>query len=152
MPGLSRSNPGYLDELGTNWQEAPALTGLAQATFAPRSELERLKARRAVAALTAGRRRPITRQAAFRLRDDCFVSRAAILMRLLASTAAATHNSQRSCPSARHRFMPRPRNSTEMRPSMPARKRWPYSMGVRIAAMDLFVVPSIGFDLLYGLA
>src|SRR5882672_815780 len=46
-------------------------------------------------------------------------------MRLLASTAAATHSSNRSRPSARQRFMPRPRNNTEMRPSMPARKRWP---------------------------
>src|SRR6266480_1857065 len=36
MPGLSRSNPGYLDELGTNWQETPARRRL----FAPRSKLE----------------------------------------------------------------------------------------------------------------
>jgi hypothetical protein len=35
----------------------------------------------------------------------------------------ADHNSKRSGPSARQRFMPRPRNSTEMRPSIPARKR-----------------------------
>ena len=63
--------------------------------------------------------------ATFRLRDDCLASRAAILMRLLASTAAPTNNSKRLVPSARQRFMPRPRNSTEMRPSMPARKRWP---------------------------
>jgi len=62
-------------------------------------------------------------QAACRRRDDCFSSIVAILMRLLASTAAPTHNSKRSRPSARQRFMPRPRNSTEMRPSMPARKR-----------------------------
>src|SRR5215468_3478306 len=47
-------------------------------------------------------------------------------MRLLASTTAPTHNSKRSLPSARQRFMPRPRASTEMRPSMPARKRWPF--------------------------
>src|SRR5882724_2423832 len=64
-------------------------------------------------------------QAAFRLRDDRSANRAAIFMRLLASTAAATHSSKRSRPSARQRFMPRPRNNTEMRPSMPARKRWP---------------------------
>src|SRR6478736_9270355 len=64
-------------------------------------------------------------QAAFRLRDDRVISSAAILSRLLASTAAPTHNSKRSRPSARQRFMPRPRNSTEMRPSMPARKRCP---------------------------
>src|ERR1700704_5388375 len=62
-------------------------------------------------------------QAAFRLRDDRSANRAAIFMRLLASTAAATHSSKRSRPSARQRFMPRPRNNTEMRPSMPARKR-----------------------------
>src|ERR1700738_1323858 len=64
-------------------------------------------------------------QAAFCLRNDWLVNRAAIFKRLLASTAAATHNAKRSLPSARQRFMPRPRNSTEMRPSMPARKRWP---------------------------
>src|SRR2546423_12614949 len=60
-----------------------------------------------------------------RLSDDRFVSKAAILIRLLAITAAPTHNSKRLRPSARQRFMPRPRNSTEMRPSMPARKRCP---------------------------
>ncbi len=48
-----------------------------------------------------------------------------MIMRLLASTAAPTNNAKRSAPSARQRFMPRPRISTEMRPSMPARKRWP---------------------------
>src|ERR1700745_2460087 len=63
--------------------------------------------------------------AALRLRRVRLDSKAAILIKLLASTAAATHNSKRSLPSARQRFMPRPRNSTEMRPSMPARKRWP---------------------------
>src|SRR5258708_14801110 len=62
-------------------------------------------------------------QAAFRLRNDRAANRAAIFMRLLASTAAATHSSNRSRPSARQRFMPRPRNNTEMRPSIPARKR-----------------------------
>src|SRR5207244_8134917 len=60
--------------------------------------------------------------AALRLRDDRFVSKAAILIRLLASTAAPTHNSKRWRPSAGQRFMPRPRNNREMRPSMPARK------------------------------
>src|SRR5437899_8002424 len=64
--------------------------------------------------------------AALRLRDDRFVSKAAILIRLLASTAAPTHNSKRWRPSAGQRFMPRPRNNTEMRPSMPARKRCPF--------------------------
>src|SRR6202022_4474343 len=64
-------------------------------------------------------------QIALRLRDARLVSNAATFMRLLASTAAATHNSKRSWPSARQRFMPRPRNRTEMRPSMPARKRCP---------------------------
>ena len=63
--------------------------------------------------------------AALRLRDDRFDSIAAILIRLLASTAAPTNTSKRWRPSARQRFMPRPRNSTEMRPSMPARKRCP---------------------------
>src|SRR2546425_1364511 len=63
--------------------------------------------------------------AALRLRDDRFVSKAAILIRLLASTAAPTPNSKRWRPSAGQRFMPRPRNNTEMRPSMPARKRCP---------------------------
>jgi hypothetical protein len=48
----------------------------------------------------------------------------AITMRLLASTAVPTHSSNRSRPFARHRFIPRPRNKTEMRPSIPARKRW----------------------------
>src|SRR5204862_357399 len=61
--------------------------------------------------------------AALRLRRVRLDSKAAILIKLLASTAAPTHNSKRSRPSARQRFMPRPRNSTEMRPSMPARKR-----------------------------
>src|SRR5437879_4094747 len=64
--------------------------------------------------------------AALRLCDDRFVSKAAILIRLLAITAAPTHNSKRLRPSARQHFMPRPRNSTEMRPSMPARKRCPF--------------------------
>src|SRR2546430_15594996 len=64
--------------------------------------------------------------AALRLRDDLFVSKAAILIRLLASTAAPTPNSKRWRPSAGQRFMPRPRNNTEMRPSMPARKRCPF--------------------------
>ncbi len=44
------------------------------------------------------------RQAAFRLRNDRSVNSAAIFMRLLASTAAATHSSNRSRPSARQRF------------------------------------------------
>src|SRR6266851_1465809 len=44
-------------------------------------------------------------QAAFRLRDDRSANRAAIFMRLLASTAAATHSSKRSRPSARQRFI-----------------------------------------------
>src|SRR5467141_2448502 len=65
------------------------------------------------------------RQAALRLHNDRSANNDAIFMRLLASTAAATHSSKRSRPSARQRFMPRPRNNTEMRPSMPARKRWP---------------------------
>ena len=63
--------------------------------------------------------------AALRLRGDRFDSIAAILIKLLASTAAPTNTSKRWRPSARQRFMPRPRNSTEMRPSMPARKRCP---------------------------
>ena len=50
---------------------------------------------------------------------------AAIVMRLLASTAVPTHNSNHSRPLARKHFTPRPRNSTEMRPSIPARKRCP---------------------------
>jgi hypothetical protein len=29
-------------------------------------------------------------------------------------------------PLRRQRFMPRPRKRTDMRPSMPARKRWPF--------------------------
>src|SRR5437773_7026164 len=64
--------------------------------------------------------------AALRLRRVRLDSKAAILIKLLASTAAPTHNSKRSRPSARQRFMPRPLNSTEMRPSMPARKRCPF--------------------------
>jgi hypothetical protein len=54
-----------------------------------------------------------------RVRSD---SKAAILIKLLASTAAPTHNSKRLRPSSRQRFMPRPRNSTEMVPSMPGSK------------------------------
>src|SRR5713226_6677821 len=81
---------------------------------------------RPAAVSSRDKRRPARyRQAAFRLYNERSVNRAAIFMRLLASTAAATHSSKRSRPSARQRFMPRPRNSTEMRPSMPARKRWP---------------------------
>ena len=45
--------------------------------------------------------------------------------RLLASTAAPTSSSKCSRPSTSARFMPRPRKSTEMRPSMPARNRCP---------------------------
>jgi hypothetical protein len=52
----------------------------------------------------AGRR---VDQAAFRLRGGP-ASSAAILMRLLASTAAPTQSSKRSRPSARQRFMPYP--------------------------------------------
>src|SRR5207302_4002918 len=63
--------------------------------------------------------------AALRLRRVRLDSKAAILIKLLASTAAPTNTSKRWRPSARQRFMPRPRNSTEMRPSMPARKRCP---------------------------
>ena len=64
-------------------------------------------------------------QAAFRLRDDRSANRAAIFIRLLASTASPTKSSKRSRPCSRQRFIPRPRKSTEIRPSMPARKRWP---------------------------
>ena len=60
--------------------------------------------------------------AALRLRRVRSDSKVAILIKLLASTAAPTHNSKRLRPSSRQRFMPRPRNSTEV-PSMPARKR-----------------------------
>jgi hypothetical protein len=52
-------------------------------------------------------------------------SRAAMRRRLLANTAAPTNTSKRLRPLARQRFMPGPRNRTEMRPSMPAGKRWP---------------------------
>src|SRR6202140_238045 len=79
-------------------------------------------------------------QAAFRLRNDRSVNRAAIFKRLLASTAAATHNAKRSLPSARQRFMPRPRNSTEMRPSMPARKRCPSLKAVLLSYALRFTV------------
>jgi hypothetical protein len=48
--------------------------------------------------------------AALCLRDDRFDSMTAILIRLLASTAAPTNSSKRWRPSARQRFMPRPRN------------------------------------------
>jgi hypothetical protein len=64
---------------------------------------------------------------AARRRRFCFwFKRWAMVMRLLVSRAAPTNTSKRSRPSARHRFMPRPRKSTEMRPSMPARKRCPF--------------------------
>ncbi|MCU1251847.1 MAG: hypothetical protein JWQ49_4876 [Edaphobacter sp.] len=43
----------------------------------------------------------------------------AIRIRLLVSTAAPTNNSKRSRPRAKQRFMPRLRNRTETRPSMP---------------------------------
>ena len=63
---------------------------------------------------------------AARRKRFCFwFSRWAMVMRLLVRTAAPTKTSKRSRPSARHRFIPRPRNSTEIRPSMPARKRCP---------------------------
>jgi hypothetical protein len=39
-------------------------------------------------------------------------------IKLLASTAAPTSISNLSRPLARHRFIPRPRNNTEMRPSI----------------------------------
>ena len=42
------------------------------------------------------------------------------------SSGAPTNNSKRWRPSAGERFIPRPRNGTEMRPSMPARKRCPF--------------------------
>ena len=47
----------------------------------------------------------------------------AMRIKLLASTAAPTSISNLSRPLARHRFIPRPRNNTEMRPSMPTRNR-----------------------------
>src|SRR6266849_1157468 len=130
MLRLSGGSPSYLDGLGTNWQELPALTSSGRAIFGPgsgivlrthgwrRGELWQFLICWGGGGLHVG-------QANFRRRDDGFVSIAAILMRLLASTAAPSHNSKRSGPSARQRFMPRPRNRTEMRPSMPARKRWP---------------------------
>ena len=82
------------------------------------------RAARTVAALR--RLMPLSPSADFRFlrRVRAFFS-AAIIMRLLPSTAVPTHSSNRSRPFARHRFIPRPRNSTEMRPSIPARKRWP---------------------------
>src|SRR5207253_7169274 len=46
----------------------------------------------------------------------------AMRSRLLASTAAPTRISNCLSPLDWHRFIPRPRNSTEMRPSMPAAK------------------------------
>src|ERR1700732_3721349 len=49
-------------------------------------------------------------------RADRLVSRAATIMRLLASTAAPTNSAKRSAPSARQRFMPRPRISTRDAP------------------------------------
>src|ERR1035437_1652894 len=54
-----------------------------------------------------------------------FRNSSALLRRLLASTAAPTKTSKRWRPLARQRFIPRPRNSTEIRPSMPTRKRCP---------------------------
>ena len=60
------------------------------------------------------------------LRDEDEVSRAAIRIRLLVSTAAPTNSSKRGRPWARQRFIPLPRKSTEIRPSMPARKRCPF--------------------------
>jgi hypothetical protein len=66
------------------------------------------------------RRSALVYRVAFRRRDDRLVSSVAMIMRLLASTAAPTNNVKRSTPSARQRFMPRPRISTEMRPSMPS--------------------------------
>ena len=125
-PRLNGGYPSYLDGLGTNWQYRPAsaspgrvISGLGSVLLGKLSARDTLKRGRSdlpEAGLRVG-------QAALRLRGDRVVSSAAILMRLLASTAAPTHNSKRSRPSARQRFMPRPRNSTEMRPSMPARKR-----------------------------
>src|ERR1019366_8236787 len=47
----------------------------------------------------------------------------AMRIKLLASTAAPTSISNLSRPLARHRFIPRPRNNTEIRPSMPTRNR-----------------------------
>jgi hypothetical protein len=64
-------------------------------------------------------------QAAFGRRTG-FLSfnNSAIRIRLLVSTAAPTNTWNRSRPLARQRRMPRPRISTEMRPSMPTRNRW----------------------------
>src|SRR5712691_4033917 len=78
---------------------------------------------------------------AFRRREERLIRRAAMIMRLLASTAAPTNNAKRSAPSARQRFMPRPRISTEMRPSMPARKRWPCLNGADFWHAELHAVP-----------
>src|SRR5438552_10729041 len=89
--------------------------------------------------------------AALRLRDDRFVSKAAILIRLLASTAAPTPNSKRWRPSARQRFMPRPRNNTEMRPSMPARKRCPFlksGLFSYVARAGAFFPPRCGMHII----
>ena len=71
---------------------------------------------------------------AFRRREQCLISGWARIIRLLASAAARTNNVRRSAPLGRQRFMPRPRISTEMRPSVPAQKRWPC-----LNAADLFV-------------
>src|ERR1017187_7443107 len=78
----------------------------------PWMDRERLPGRTSQAALGC--------RAGFRLRNS-----SAIRRRFLASTAAPTKTSNRSRPLARQRFIPRPRNSTEIRPSMPTRKRCP---------------------------
>jgi hypothetical protein len=108
-----------------NWQAMLALISPVQASFSRQVEMNGLGSKGGKAVLNFHLRGAVTRgsQAALRMRDVRCASIAAILMRLLTSTAAPTNTSKRSGPWARHRFMPRPRNRTEMRPSMPARKR-----------------------------
>src|SRR6516225_11834431 len=52
-------------------------------------------------------------QTACRWSDDRLFSKDAIISKLLTNTAAPTNSSKRSRPSARQRFIPRPRNKTE---------------------------------------
>src|SRR5258708_39793654 len=53
--------------------------------------------------------------AGFDRREGRLGSSAARVLRLLASTAAATNSPRRSAPSGRQRLMPRPRSSTALR-------------------------------------
>src|SRR3974390_3633798 len=102
MPGLSWYRSSCAGRLGTSWQDTPVFTTSWLGDFWPRLEDEgstSVFGRASATALSCGRQSPRCGQATLRLRNDCLANRSAILILLLASTAAPTNHPNRSLPS-----------------------------------------------------